>query len=363
MKTLKASDFLIAIIAICIALFYSGYAFAAASISLTGGSWEIGIVAAEAVEDTASTKWTVTNNDSGGTENVLIRVSSSGDWTVSGDGTVGPNEFALKINNIGGDSITTSDTTLVSDLANNDSYQFGLWFKAPTESTSADEQTITVTLTATGWQFACGNNVTFTYKGSSVTYGTVSSQGECWMDRNLGADPNIDPSDYTGYADTRAYGDLFQWGRLDDGHQSRDSGTTTTRSSTDEPGHGDFITHDSSPYDWRNPQNNNLWQGVNGTNNPCPAGWRIPTEAEWNTERTNWSSNNYNGAFASPLKLTAAGLRHSSSAALHYVGSYGHYWSSTVGGAYARYLHFLSSDASFYGTYRAYGFSVRCILD
>ena len=42
---------------------------------------------------------------------------------------------------------------------------------------------------------------------------------------------------------------------------------------------------DNSPIDWRTPQNNNLWQGVSGTNNPCPAGFRLPTETELETEK------------------------------------------------------------------------------
>ncbi len=42
-------------------------------------------------------------------------------------------------------------------------------------------------------------------------------------------------------------------------------------------------------YDWRSPQNDNLWQGVNGINNPCPSGYRLPTEAELEAERLSWS--------------------------------------------------------------------------
>ena len=109
--------------------------------------------------------------------------------------------------------------------------------------------------------FVCGTStVSFDYNGSSVTYGTVISAGRCWLDRNLGASRVAESSD-----DSQAYGDLFQWGRLDDGHQVRTSGTTTDLSTSDVPGHGNFIISQDYPYDWRSPQNNNLWQGINGT--------------------------------------------------------------------------------------------------
>jgi hypothetical protein len=132
-------------------------------------------------------------------------------------------------------------------------------------------------------------------------------------------------------------------------------------SSGDQPGHGEFILAPSAPNDWRSPQNTNLWQGVNGVNNPCPSGYRLPTEAELDAERLSWSSNNAAGAFASPLKLPMAGYRSSSSGSLVNVGSYGDYWSSTVSGAYSRNFAFNSSDALFYTYHRAFGRSVRCI--
>jgi uncharacterized protein (TIGR02145 family) len=194
--------------------------------------------------------------------------------------------------------------------------------------------------------------------GTTVVAVTNSSTGKIWMDRNLGASQVA-----TSSTDVNSYGDLYQWGRGSDGHQCRNSATTTTLSSSDQPGHGDFILPSSSPYDWRSPQNTNLWQGVNGVNNPCPSGYRLPNEAELEAERGSWSSNNSAGAFASPLKMPVAGYRGGSDGSLGFVGSDGAYWSSTVGGANARLLYFSSSNASIYTSERASGFSVRCLKD
>ena len=178
------------------------------------------------------------------------------------------------------------------------------------------------------------------------------------MDRNLGASQVA-----TSSTDEAAYGDLYQWGRGADGHQLRTSATTSTLSTTDDPGHGDFITTSTSPYDWRDPQNDNLWQGVSGTNNPCPAGFRLPTNTEWETEEASWSSNNSAGAFLSPLKLVVAGSRSRYDGAIYDAGGSGSYWISTVDGIQARSLGFNIGIVVLGSDYRAGGFSVRCIQD
>jgi uncharacterized protein (TIGR02145 family) len=188
---------------------------------------------------------------------------------------------------------------------------------------------------------------------------TNPTTGEIWMDRNLGAAQAA-----TSSTDANSYGDLYQWGRRSDGHQCRTSATTTTLSSTDQPANGSFILAPSSPSDWRSPQNNNLWQGVNGVNNPCPGGYRLPTEAELEAERLSWSSNNAQGAFASALKLPVAGSRNYGDGSLNNVGTSGRYWSSTVIDDYSQSLAFNSSNAyMIVGNSRAFGFSVRCLKD
>ena len=207
--------------------------------------------------------------------------------------------------------------------------------------------------------FICGQNVTFTYKGQTVTYGTVQGQnGTCWMDRNLGASRVA-----TAYNDAQAYGDLFQWGRLDDGHQNRNSGTTSTLSNSDNPGHGLFILSHNFPHDWRDPQNDYLWDDLGGVNNPCPVGWRVPSKEEYESERDSWGTfnHNYNGAFNSPLKLTAGGIRQYGSGNLTAVGNEGYYWINESIGPYSMYFVFSDWQAGFTNGHRASGRVVRCI--
>jgi uncharacterized protein (TIGR02145 family) len=187
--------------------------------------------------------------------------------------------------------------------------------------------------------------------------------GKTWMDRNLGATQVA-----TSSTTTAAYGDLYQWGRIADGHQCRTSATTTTLSSVDQPTNGNFIKAPNSPYDWRSPQNNNLWQGVNGINNPCPIGFRIPTIAELDAERLTWGTQNSTGAFSSILKLPLSGTR-GYDGILYTVGTYGSVWSSTLvtnpSCCYVKSLDYHNNSGgsalvnSSFG--RGNGSSVRCI--
>ncbi len=203
-----------------------------------------------------------------------------------------------------------------------------------------------------GWHYGWYNVV-----GEEIcTIKTVTSAtGRIWMDRNLGASRVA-----TSMTDTEAYGDLYQWGRGKDGHEKRTSDTTATVSSTDAPGHGNFITAD----DWRSPHNSNLWQGVNEVNNnPCPAGFRLPTAAEFDQERLSWPALDAAGAFASPLKLVTAGARMYFNGSLGGMSTTGFYWSSTDDGNSPSGLYFDSSTASGLNSYYGYGFSVRCIKE
>lgn len=184
--------------------------------------------------------------------------------------------------------------------------------------------------------------------------------GAIWMDRNLGASQVA-----TSSTDAASYGDLYQWGRDADGHQLRTSDTTSTLSSTDVPGHAKWILSTTDFYDWRSTQNTNLWQGVNGVNNPCPSGYRIPTSTELDAELLSWSSNNAAGAFASPLKLPLAGARNGSTTGAVSSVALGLYWSSTIISTIptSQRLYFGISNSGIDEVSRSAGMSVRCIKD
>ena len=218
---------------------------------------------------------------------------------------------------------------------------------------------------------------TFMYNGEVVTYGIVERNYDSklgpvyWLDRNLGAlQVATNKNDYL------AYGDLFQWGRAADGHEiinwtSASSGSplgsplySTTSGpcnsvNTDTVPHSYFIKCNTHPYyDWRYPQNPNLWQGVNGINNPCPTGWRLPTQEELNTEVQTWTGITPVAAFNSALKIPSAGLRIDTNGSLMSNGIIC-IWTSTTDVTGSIHL----SNSGFFPYSRAFGMSVRCIKE
>jgi len=203
-----------------------------------------------------------------------------------------------------------------------------------------------------------GNERSFTSTPTFSFSTVVGANGRIWMDRNLGA-AKVATSD----TDEDSYGDYYQWGRGADGHQYITSTNTNVLSTTDVPANSSFITLAG---DWRSPPNDNLWQGVNGINNPCPPGYRLPTEQEWREEMASWSSQDFRGAFASKLKLPRAGYRLSSGFFFN-GGSSGNYWSSTASSitnfSLAFRLSFAGGIARVLTEERSAGSCVRCIKD
>jgi len=252
--------------------------------------------------------------------------------------------------------------------------------------------------------------------GQSVK--TVGGGWLTFMCYNLGAADTLQflsPTQQAYYSKpVDEYGDLYQWGRVADGHQLRTSQSYPTNNATPENGavsgsdlDGDgqvastsaaykkFIKNNDATtfYDWRSPQVDILWyNGSKTVNDPCPDGWRVPTGVELQSiinggitsavsingsynslsgNRWQWVSTASPGYLVTPsgsssptLFLPAAGYRTYNNSAVSFVGTNGYYWGGSVNGPNASSLNF--STSTVYPdnpTYRAFGFSVRCVTE
>jgi hypothetical protein len=179
-------------------------------------------------------------------------------------------------------------------------------------------------------------NKTVTY---NQTQTSLSGASKCWIIQNLGAD-NVATSATDG-TETAA-GWYWQFNRP---QGYKHDGTTRTPGTT-----------------WPvNSQSGNWTSG----NDPCTlllgADWRMPTWAEWSAVNTAGGWTSLTNAYASVLKIHAAGLLNYSTAALSGRGSggFGEFWSSTFASPNALYV--TTSSSAGVGANVSSGCSIRCL--
>ncbi|VVH62979.1 hypothetical protein BSPWISOX_899 [uncultured Gammaproteobacteria bacterium] len=199
-----------------------------------------------------------------------------------------------------------------------------------------------------------------TFKGLSYTLITSPDTGRIWLDRNLGATRVA-----TSSTDSAAYGYSYQWGRNDDGHESRTSGITTTRATTIAPAHNNYIFNNITYY-WTSADSNGALRAAawadGGSNDICPVGFSVPTEAELAADTISATTTtiiNKDTAFSSFLKIPVAGYRNTDNV-FNFVDAHIFLWTRSASGSISRYLT-INSGVNFYNSYRAYAMSVRCI--
>ena len=202
---------------------------------------------------------------------------------------------------------------------------------------------------------------TIVHKG--ITYKSVKSPytRHIWLDRNLGASRAC-----LDLNDSECFGDYYQWGRDADGHEKRDSNTSTTLLATFNVVNGTFIKTQIAPSDWTTETNATLrelnWKKTDGTS-ICPLGYRVPTKEEFEneTELAADSVTNISDAFASFLKIPAAGYRNTSFAYLSGEGITARIWTSDFHSTNAVNYSISATEINDFGNGRANGYSVRCI--
>lgn len=213
--------------------------------------------------------------------------------------------------------------------------------------------------------------VTFNYKGQSVTYTTVrGTDGKIWLQQNLGSSQVA-----SSMTDADSYGDLFQWGRWDDGHQTRTSGTGAAPAQNNPgglTGINHYIVGASGSSWWGTNATSDQWAATGASAvtsaigaDPCKAigqDWKMPSQADWTSLVNSESIGNPATAYSSKLKLPAGGYRGSSDGGFTFVGQRGYFWSSDVASTGGKYLYIGTTIANpSSGAPRGQGASVRCI--
>jgi len=204
-------------------------------------------------------------------------------------------------------SVTFADGTIVSSAALVTVLQVPCLSNSFSVSTDAWVN-ITVRVARDG-----GGNPIGDLSGTSTDSHTM-----CFMTYNLGANPALTPKQQMAFqgcpTDITVFGGWYQWGRKDATHTFRcdptpnvtedlrftteritNSGTAFNDVITGDD-QGKFITTSASPWNWTvtHQNNSNLWGNgraitdtpsgnvpTKGLQDPCPAGWRVPTQHEW----------------------------------------------------------------------------------
>jgi uncharacterized protein (TIGR02145 family) len=202
-------------------------------------------------------------------------------------------------------------------------------------SGSASKNIIVVTPAS----FACGNRLTDVRDNKK--YNTVLIGTQCWMAENL------------NFGQTRTSGIIQRDNCVAEKYCYNDNAANCSTS-------GGF-------YQWDEIMQYGEIQGKQGL---CPAGWHLPSEAEWNLLFSNYINNGFAG---SPLKSTGySGFNAQLSGIDIFNRSwvFGNFatmfWSSVSDGPYKAWAHgmnFYNPSISFYPSARSNAFSVRCLKD
>ena len=205
---------------------------------------------------------------------------------------------------------------------------------------------------------------TFYGKVLTARTGVVRSPytGKVWMDMNLGASDV--PKEQQLDSDTASFGHLYQWGRKRDGHQivlplvnvRTTPFTAVSYDPNGKPLSGDFFSETilrpsntnilnapankfittpspgtATNGNWLSAPFDEIWQGINGYNVPCPSGFRVPYAGEFMDEVNNtFPSKNITGAFNSFLRLPVTGYRENITGrpARYFSFNEGRYWTA-----------------------------------
>ncbi len=205
----------------------------------------------------------------------------------------------------------------------------------------------------------CGGLSTLTYQG--YDYELVAIGERCWFAENLKA------NFYANGDEITIIDDAGMWSEQEEGARM---------------GYWDGTVWCVMPpcYNWDLFHENGWlynWHAVDDPRGVCPAGWHVPTDAEWTELEDSFGGDpnalkataaedpGWNGTNASGLSALPAGFRTESGEFLD-VGVHGVFWTSSAYQSDHAWYRLLGADYDFVyrNDYdRRAGFSVRCLLD
>ena len=321
----------------------SCYAGLAVSIT-TGDDWAVGTTGMGVTTETSGDTWVATGS-SDTAEAVYIKADGT-NW--SPGSAAAEDTFVLKYDTSGSwsDVITnTSNGIKLTDLVISGTQAFDLQLTAPTSTSVGGEHALTVTLTATAWDLTVTDI-------DANTYDTVAIGAQIWMAENLNVGTKVTGvTEQTNNATVEKYC-----------YSDLDANCTT----------------DGGLYQWDEAMGYVTTAGAQGI---CPAGWHIPTTAEWYTLENGlatgscvstrdgvWECDPAGTALkpggSSGFEGILAGLRHTATNFANRT-AYMYLWSSSESGTDAWTRHLLSSLTTVYRNAKPKGFgmSVRCLKD
>jgi uncharacterized protein (TIGR02145 family) len=206
--------------------------------------------------------------------------------------------------------------------------------------------------------------------GTCICPAKINTSPETWLNfmcHNLGGLDIISPSQLITY---EHHGDWYRFGAKN--YSLKNEGTNNLAVTGWTYGNDNATPPYLRSIDWPDDLNSNIA-------NPCPAGWKLPTDTDWNNVINNNSATNVPATswttgvtvfqnlkkLGDGLILPVAGYRYAGDGRLNDRGYAGLYWSSKTSSAgslnSAMYLSFDSGNPGTYSTDRGHALSVRCV--
>ena len=199
------------------------------------------------------------------------------------------------------------------------------------------------------------------YIENGVCYGEgVEKNGVIWAPVNCGFEPATDTT--RGYP----YGKFYQWGRIygqgsdaefDQTVPEVVTGRVSVEQGQLEGNKGKFYAQNEEPYDWNSSPDAKLWNlgtvevPVKSEYDPCPVGWRLPTEIE------------VQSILGDKEFLPLAGRNDCTNGRYAQRDEIGFYWTSTTDGAKSKFFFVHATGTGVSSNPRANGYTVRCVRD